>query len=169
MSAVGRQQRQPERGSRCSRVHYVVVLVVHLRVLSTKMAPRLFSKSSKSHKASPSDEELPHTVGDEFEVTAADRDEVFGSIEEDGPNYRDVSQHLTRHPRLSVLNSLGRMAWCFGPHPQIPNRSRCTGSTVLATDTRYRSGCSVSGGRCSDHHLVRMGYWYFQAQAPTSL
>lgn len=53
------------------------------------MAPRIFSKST-SHKVTTSDEELPHTVGDEFEAAAATQDEVFGTIEEDGPNYRDV-------------------------------------------------------------------------------
>ena len=66
------------------------------------MAPRIFSKST-SHKITPSDEELPHTVGDEFEA-AATQDEVFGRIEEDGPNYRDVRQHLCSHiPRLYYI------------------------------------------------------------------
>lgn len=55
------------------------------------MAPKLFTRSKLSKTSS--DEGLGHTVGDEFEVAAANnQDEVFGTIEEDGPNYRDVSE-----------------------------------------------------------------------------
>lgn len=59
------------------------------------MTPRMFTKSTKRISK---DGELEHTVGDEFDVAVTTaghnvttRDEVFGDIRDDGPNYRDVS------------------------------------------------------------------------------
>jgi hypothetical protein len=53
------------------------------------MSPSFLQKSSADTRTR---SKIEHTVGDEFDVPATTTsDEVFGDINEDGPNYRDVS------------------------------------------------------------------------------
>lgn len=110
-------------------------------------------------------EPTKHHHGEDPAIT---NDAVFGTITEDGPNYRNVrtSQYHKLDPKLICTGWLARN---ISPHDEVSDRSGCPVYSRLLRRPRSHSRYHLHVGHRRHHHLVRLHRRQVQATPPRSL
>lgn len=114
---------------------------------------------SENQAAEPS----KHHSGEDAAVT---NDAVFGTITEDGPNYRNVCRLQHLHTIYRELTCTGWLARNISPHDEVPDRSGRSVHPRLLRRPWSHPRYHLHVGHRRHHHLVRPRCRQVQATSP---